>query len=248
VTFSNVQTGLSFSAGAMVGQGQSGVWMCDFGGACEPNTSTEATPYVTPVAPGTYQGHVIVNNAAGSDRFDFEVTVSDPAAPELDSVFNTDLTTGILTTLSVWNTGGGATSYSWTLPAGIDSPNPTQPYPSVTGLAAGTYDCSVTASNVSGSDTLEFVLTVEDMLPPPIDQVWPANLVSGQSTSFIASTNCNFPMTWTWDFGGGVTPNTSTVQFPNVSAGAPGTYNGVVTATNAGGTTTFQFTYTIQSN
>jgi PKD repeat protein len=221
-------------------------WLWDFGGACEPNSSAEAEPEITPLTAGTYHCSVMTSNAAGSDQLSFEIVVTDPAAPQLDSVWEADWTTTVASTVYASNTGGPTVDWAWTFPAALNANTTDQPYPTITPGAAGTYNCSVTTSNVAGSSTLDFVITVHDMLPPPITGVSPLTLLSGQSACFVGFTNCNFLMTWTWDFGGGCTPNTSTDEFPVVQAsGAPGTYNGVVTATNAGGTTTYPFTYTI---
>ena len=47
--------------------------------------------------------------------------------------------------------------------------------------------------------------------------------------------------TWSWDFGAGATPNTSTEAQPSVTLGPAGVYPGLVTATNAGSTSEFRF-------
>jgi len=57
---------------------------------------------------------------------------------------------------------------------------------------------------------------------------------SGNGTNFIA-TATNAPTSWSWNFGGGATPNTSSQSEPFVTFGAAGTYTGTVTATNAAG-------------
>jgi len=56
----------------------------------------------------------------------------------------------------------------------------------------------------------------------------------------------NSPTSWSWNFGGGASPNTSTAPLPQVTLLALGTYNGTVIATNAAGSSApFPFSYTI---
>jgi PKD repeat protein len=243
------ETGIALSIGAVNDGGMGYAWHWDFGGACSPNVSTDETPLITPLAAGIYHCTVIANNNAGSSMLHFDLTVADPEIPHLTLLNSTELTTTIEAFLYANNDGGAVADWSWNF-GGVDpaKPTSTEQYPSVVPTAAGTYHGSVTASNVSGSSTLEFTLTVTDMAPPVLDQVFPGQVVEAQTTSFFANTNCNFQMTWTWDFGGGCTPNTSTEQFPQVQAGAPGTYNCMVTATNAGGTATFPFTLEVKPN
>lgn len=95
-------------------------------------------------------------------------------------------------------------------------------------------------------------ITVEDLLQPPnITAVSPTGNVgcASQVLSFSA-TNTGGPVdTWSWNFGGGATPNTSGAESPSVTLSAtPNTYNGSVTATNAAGSSgPFNFVFTIQT-
>ncbi len=61
-------------------------------------------------------------------------------------------------------------------------------------------------------------------------------------TSVCPGTTINFtdlssysPTSWSWDFGGGGTPNTSTAQNPSIVFNTPGTYTVTLVATNANG-------------
>jgi PKD repeat protein len=244
------QTGIPLTVYANNAGGAGYAWSWDFGGASNPNTSTSDAPRITPLAAGTYHGTVIARNNVGSSTLHFDLVVTDPPAPHLTGISSTDLTTTIPQFMYANNDGGQVSSWTWNF-GGAD-PNlmtSTEDYPTLTPPVAGMFHGSVTATNVSGSSTFEFDLNVADMAPPDLDQVFPGQVLQAQQATFFANTNCNFQMTWQWDFGGACEPNTSTDQFPQAQVtAAPGTYNCTVSATNAGGTTTFPFTLTVLSN
>lgn len=78
-------------------------------------------------------------------------------------------------------------------------------------------------------------------VPPQITAVEPASGISGQLISFSA-VNSGGPLTgWTWGFGGGATPNTSTLENPEVVLGAPGTYTCILRGSNDWGSQDFYF-------
>lgn len=62
------------------------------------------------------------------------------------------------------------------------------------------------------------------------------NICAGQQVSFTDQTT-NTPLIWSWSFPGG-SPSSSNLQNPLVTYSTPGTYNVVLTTSNAGGTTT----------
>lgn len=73
----------------------------------------------------------------------------------------------------------------------------------------------------------------------------PAAGKTGEGAIFKATASNN-PTAWSWNFGGGATPNTSTEAEPLVSFTTPGTFNGTVTATNAAGASTpFPFCFVV---
>ncbi|HYE79017.1 MAG TPA: PKD domain-containing protein, partial [bacterium] len=55
-----------------------------------------------------------------------------------------------------------------------------------------------------------------------------------QPVQFAATVTCTVAA-WSWDFGGGASPNGSTAQRPSVTLGTAGTYTGEVTVTDSGG-------------
>ena len=74
---------------------------------------------------------------------------------------------------------------------------------------------------------------VPDLDPPFIAAVTPLSGQTGQQVTFRATTQ-NGPVTsWTWSFGGGASPNTSTQAMPTVTLGDPGVYSCRVEAGNA---------------
>lgn len=135
-----------------------------------------------------------------------------------------------------WNFGGGAT------------PNtPTEAEPLVTLSAAGSYAGSLQVCNPDGcSSPFSFAITIgEPTDPPVITAVNPSEGFVGEMVEFVA-TAINAPVTWSWEFGGGATPNTATDVRPKVTLGAEGTYTGRVTATNAAGPSLqFEFAFTV---
>ncbi|HYE77610.1 MAG TPA: PKD domain-containing protein, partial [bacterium] len=72
---------------------------------------------------------------------------------------------------------------------------------------------------------------------------------TGATVTFNVTGNTgDTPTGWSWNFGGGATPNTSSNSAPMVTLGAPGTYNGTVTLSSACGTgADFPFSFTVSS-
>lgn len=85
------------------------------------------------------------------------------------------------------------------------------------------------------------------LAPPVIISVSPIGTIGApcQDVMFSAVIDNN-PTSWSWDFGGGAAPNTSILESPTVTLAGPGTYNGTLTASNAGGSSApFPFSYTV---
>lgn len=149
-----------------------------------------------------------------------------------------------LVEFDVVNTGGPITSFVWGFGGGATPNTSTDAKPTVRLGAHGEYTCLVRASNEFGSQDFYFTLEVQKAVPVITDVTL--------STNF-ALRNCTFtPVnageaadTWTWDFGGGATPNTSTAAAPVVRLAKPGTYTGRVSAMNQGGSSDeYVFEYT----
>lgn len=78
------------------------------------------------------------------------------------------------------------------------------------------------------------IYTVEVTYPPVTDFIASSTSVCLGDEVIFTDQSSNEPTQWTWDFGDG---NTSTIQNPTHIYTSPGTYTVILTATNAGGTT-----------
>lgn len=129
------------------------------------------------------------------------------------------------------------TSWSWIFEGGTPATS-TEQNPVVTYAAAGTYQVSLTATNVAGSDTETKVgyITASTEAPVATFSASATEVEEGTSITFTdASTNA--PTSWSWTFEGG-TPATSTEQNPSVTYATAGTYQVALTVTNSGGSDT----------
>ncbi|MCG3152914.1 MAG: hypothetical protein GEEBNDBF_02219 [bacterium] len=84
-------------------------------------------------------------------------------------------------------------------------------------------------------------------LPPVITGVTPSGLVgeAGDTVQF-AATVANGATGWSWNFGPGASPSTSTQASPTVTLGPAGFYTGYLTVTNgAGPSPQYQFNFTV---
>lgn len=185
-------------------------------------------------------------NVSGNSTFNFVLTVS-TLAPNLTADSPLSVPQNASRSYSATNIGGVATSWSWNFGGGA-SPNTStasNPTVTITGTNGSTYNCSVTATNGGGNSTFNFIMTVTMPLPN-ITSVTPLSGPSGANQSFSLINAGGAISTYSWNFGGGATPNTSTSANPTVKFGAKGVYNGTVTATNAAGTSTpFNFSYSV---
>ena len=81
---------------------------------------------------------------------------------------------------------------------------------------------------------------------PQITDVNPRTGASGDQITFTPSAllpggDEELPTNWSWNFGGGATPNTANVRFPTVTLLEPGSYVCTVSAVNANGNAWFQW-------
>ncbi len=81
--------------------------------------------------------------------------------------------------------------------------------------------------------------------PPEITGVTPAEGTTGAQIVFVASTTGTTPITVTWNFGGGATPNTPIGHVVTATLGAVGEYTVNVWASNAAGADNYQFTLNV---
>lgn len=94
----------------------------------------------------------------------------------------------------------------------------------------------VLVGNVSGGFVITGVTPAGDTGCPGSNVPFSATVTGGVATS------------WSWSFGGGATPNTSTSATPNVTTNGIGVYTGAVVASGPSGTTPpFIFNYSVTS-
>jgi|GEM_PF-2140674 len=80
---------------------------------------------------------------------------------------------------------------------------------------------------------------------PNITGVSPTQGIEGADVTFSAGVTGTEPLTFNWDFGGGATPNTSTLRNPEVQLGAVGEYSASVAVTNDYGMDGHNFTLVV---
>ena len=197
-----------------------------------PSFSSAANPLIRYNTPGTYdvsltvlsplgfanevkQGYVVVTSTGATAAYSFTSN---------NNFFTfTDQSTNANTWL--WDFGDGSTS---------SLQNPTHTYAN-----AGTYQVKLTASNGCGGDTeTKTVVSTGGTTPTPT-----ANFTSNHSNPTCAgsisftNTSTGSPTSYSWSFPGG-SPSSSTATNPTVNYTTPGSYNVILTATNASGSDT----------
>jgi hypothetical protein len=226
--------------------GPATAWSWDFGGGAEPGTSLDQYPSVVWQNPGSYTAILTASNAEGSSSINFGYTVELPQPPELEYVYSQGAMELLPFELQAAFAGPYVSDWSWDFGGAADPNTNTAARPVITPLAPGSYNCHVTASNPGGSSDLDFVLEVEALQPPHIVQVEPLTVLAG--ATFLANlANDGGPITaWSWDFGGGCLPNTSTDPQPQVQALGAGTYHCTVQISNPKGSDTYAFDLEVQ--
>lgn len=171
-------------------------------------------------------------------------TVSE--APSIVSAGPSSGLTGAFTAFSVVVSGGVPDTYSWNFGGGAIPNTASTANPTVTLGAAGTYTVTVSVANAHGSDNLDYSLSVVVSGDPPvITNVTPQSGAAGSGITFTAVVAGGAVDTWSWNFSGGATPNNPTVASPTVTLGAAGNYNASVTAFNAFGNDSYEFTLVV---
>ncbi|OPX23272.1 MAG: hypothetical protein B1H03_02105 [Planctomycetales bacterium 4484_113] len=84
-----------------------------------------------------------------------------------------------------------------------------------------------------------------DLSPPEILGVSPTEGAAGSEVQFTASVSGTPPISYTWNFGTAAEPSTSHARNPTVTLGDVGEYQVSLTATNAFGEDSFNFTLTV---
>ncbi len=103
------------------------------------------------------------------------------------------------------------------------------------------YDSSGKTGQMSNS-----VICAEIEDPPVINSVSPLSGGDGEEVQFSAEVSGGQTYaTYTWNFGGGATPNISIEVSPTVLLGPSGVHSASLTVTNTGGSDVFEFEYEV---
>ncbi|MBN2082538.1 SBBP repeat-containing protein [bacterium] len=86
---------------------------------------------------------------------------------------------------------------------------------------------------------------VGENITPVISGVEPLTGTTGSDTAFAVTCSGVPPLDYSWNFGGGATPNLSSDGTPLVTLGSSGVYEATVTVSNGAGSDTFEYTLTV---
>jgi hypothetical protein len=116
-----------------------------------------------------------------------------------------------------------------------DGGSSTAQHPTHQYSAAGTYDVSLTATNLGGFDTETKTGYITVMTPPTADFIATPTGAAAPADIVFEDRSASTPSSWAWDFGDGAT---STQQHPSHQYAKPSYYPVTLTVSNAGGTDT----------
>ena len=198
---------------------------------------------------GAYPLVITATNSAGTATQNFTLKVG--TAPAFTSANNVAFAVGAAGTFTVTATGTPAPTFAQTgaLPTGVT-------FDTATGILSGTpaggtsgaYPLVITATNIIGTATQNFTLTVG--IPPVITSASSTTFVIGTAGTFtVTATGTPAPtLAQTGVLPTGVTFDTATGILSGTPAVGPsGAYPLVITATNTIGTATQNFTLTVSS-
>lgn len=188
-------------------------------------TSTDVDPSYTYENDGTYTVTLVATNDCGSVTSTEEIIIATP--PTAGFSANTTAGCAPVTVQFTNESSENATTYAWSFPGGEPATSTAQ-NPTVVYNNAGTFDVSLTVSNSTADDTFiqSSLITITDV--PNVDFM---SLANNQTVEFTnMTTNAT---SFSWDFGDNM--GTSTEENPTYTYAADGTYNVVLTATNACG-------------
>jgi len=203
-------------------------WNWTFG---DGGTSTTQNATHSYASAGTYNVTLTVSNACGSDNETKTnyITVGGEAPV---AAFNATPTSGCapLTVNFTDQSTGSPANWSWTFGDGGTSTaqNPSHQYANT-----GSYNVTLTVNNACGSDdeTKTNYITVGGEAPVAAFNATPTSGCAPLTVNFTDQSTGN-PANWSWTFGDG---GTSNFQNPSHNYTSAGTYNVILTVTNACG-------------
>ena len=198
----------------------------------------------TPTQTGTFNATISATNAGGTGSATLALTIQTPAPPVITSSLSTTGTFGKAFSYQITATNSPTSYGTIGLPSGL-SVNAATGLISGTPTQSGTFNATISATNLGGSDSETLVLTVLPA-PPAITSATTANTNVGSAFSYqIAASNSPTSYGAT-NLPSGITVNTLT----GVISGTPtqtGTFNSNISATNAGGTGTAILVLTVKT-
>ena len=222
--------------------GQNWTYIWDFGSGASPSTSTAQNPLgVTYNTPGTKTVTLTVKNGNCSETITQSIVINDrPIAS-----FSNTGPAGIGYGIDFTNTGssGAGVSYQWNFGSGAtpgtaNSENLT----GVTYSSSGTKTITLIVTSSGCKDTTSGTLDILTTPNPSFSSNAPQPVGFPVLFSYTGNTGSNF--TYSWDFGSGALPPTSTSATPPaVYYSTPGTKTITLTVTN--GSITITITQTI---
>ncbi|MCD6119966.1 PKD domain-containing protein [bacterium] len=154
--------------------------------------------------------------------------------------------TGNEVQFSVCAAGTMPFTYSWDFGGGAFPSTSSEPSPIVTLGEPDSYYASLNISNIYGSYSFDFILTVSPLpTAPVIAGVSPQSGAHGAEVDFVATVSGTPPLSFEWHFGGGATPDSSVLESPSVTLGNPGTYNASLLVLNGYGNSSYDFVLSV---
>jgi len=178
------------------------------------------------------------------------VSEAPPPAVRILSINPLGGVTGAEASFTATVSGEPPLTYSWNFGGGAAPNESAEPSPTVTLGAVNTYQASLRVENAQGSATKNFTLTVTEIPgePPQIISVSPTEGNSGTEATFSAGVTGDGPLEYSWNFGGGASPNQSADPAPTATLSRGGTlpapirtYPATLTVTNPYGADVLAF-------
>ena len=176
------------------------------------------------------------SSAGGPPNASFTASATDIC--EEDCISFTDQSTGTNISSWDWNFGGGATPNTST------DQNPTN----ICFDNEGVYTITLTVTDDNGTNSTNISINVADCSGGPNASFTASTITPCEEDciNFTDNSSGDNISSWSWDFGGGATPNTSTDQNPsNICFDNEGTYTVSLTVTDNNGTSTTEQTITV---
>jgi PKD repeat protein len=224
--FTYTVNGLTVNFTSTTNTGTSYVW--EFGNGA---TSDEQNPVYTYPTGGNYTVLLTIYNDCNSTTVTKVVNLALPPTASFTASPSTGC--GPLT-VNFSSTSVNATGLQWSFPGGSPA-TATVPNPVVVYTNPGTYTATLTATNAAGPNTATQTITVQTVPNPSFSSSVNNAVVNFTNTTANATS-------YFWDFGDG---NNSTSANPQHTYAADGTYQVVLNALNACGTSTIAQTVTI---